>query len=261
MAEDIEVLERYLTTKHIPTSSLARLPYNVISNVPGKPIIYLTYSRRRKGLSLPINPGSSQREIIDHILNPHQSEIIKLCAKSRMLPESLNILNWRVNRYFASFHPCFPIVDKKTFLDLWSKDPERLSSTLVCDIYASALVFWHKSNILKSHIQPDQSFIWNQAVKALQDDFMAPSISTIHSALLDLAGRPILQISGNIANSGRTITLAHSLGLHRDVTKWKATEHEKIIRINLWWGCLIQDHWYSFYPCLENSSKLTRNQV
>ncbi|MAD87718.1 MAG: hypothetical protein CL912_32560 [Deltaproteobacteria bacterium] len=151
--------------------------------------------------------------------------------------------------YFEYVHPCFPIVDKKTFLELWKKDPERISSTLVCDIYASALIFWPKSEILRGHAQPDLGFVWNQAVKALQDDFMAPSISTIHSALLDLAGRPILQISGNIVNAGRTITLAHSLGLHRDATGWKATEHEKIVRINLWWGCLIQDHWYSLFTC------------
>ncbi|PVH76137.1 hypothetical protein DL98DRAFT_426190 [Cadophora sp. DSE1049] len=225
MAEDIEVLEKYLTAKPTGSNGGARLPYSVISDVPGKPIIYLTYSRRRKGLQLPVDPGNSQREIIDQILHPHQSEIIQL--------------------YFEHPHPCFPIVDKTTFLELWKKDPERISSTLVCDIYASTLIFWRKSEVLRSHAQPDLGFIWNQAVKALQDDFMAPSISTIHSALLDLAGRPILQISGNIVNAGRTITLAHSLGLHRDATGWKATEHEKIVRINLWWGCLIQDHWSS----------------
>ncbi|KAH7397563.1 fungal-specific transcription factor domain-containing protein [Cadophora sp. MPI-SDFR-AT-0126] len=225
MAEDIEVLEKYLTAKPKGISSDVRLPYSVISDVPGKPIIYLSYSRRRKGLQLPIDPGNSQREIIDQILHPHQSEVIQL--------------------YFKHLHPCFPIVDKRTFLELWTKDPERISSTLVCDVYASALIFWRKSEVLRSHPRPDLGFVWNQAVKALQDDFMAPSISTIHSTLLDLTGRPILQISGNIVNAGRTITLAHSLGLHRDATGWKATEHEKNVRTNLWWGCLIQDHWSS----------------
>jgi hypothetical protein len=135
-------------------------------------------------------------------------------------------------------------VDKKTFLDLWRREPERISSTLVCDIYASAILYWHKSDVLKHHHKPDPEFSWNLAVKALQDDFMAPSISTVHSALLDMGGRPTLQISGNIVNAGRTVTLAHSLGLHRDLVGWEATDHEKQVRINLWWGCLIQDHWY-----------------
>lgn len=80
MAEDIEVLEKYLTAKPAGVSSSARLPYSVISDVPGKPIIYLTYSRRRKGLQLPVDPGNSQREIIDQVLHPHQAEIINLCA-------------------------------------------------------------------------------------------------------------------------------------------------------------------------------------
>ncbi|KAH7346847.1 hypothetical protein BKA65DRAFT_585911 [Rhexocercosporidium sp. MPI-PUGE-AT-0058] len=190
MAGDIDVLEKYLTAKPTSTESSARLPYSVISDTPGKPIIYLSYPRRRKGLQFPVDPGSSQREVLDQILNLHQTDVIQL--------------------YFENLHPCFPIVDKKT-LELWKKDPGRISSTLVCDIYASALTFWHKSDILKAHAQPDQNFVWNQAVKALQDDFMAPSISTIHSALLDLTGRPILQISGNIVNAGRTITLAHGL--------------------------------------------------
>lgn len=151
------------------------------------------------------------------------------------------------HRYFENLHSCFPVVDKQTFLDLWYRGPERISSTLVCDIYASALLFWHKSDILKRHARPDQEFAWNQAVRALQDDFMAPSISTVHSALLDMVGRPILQISENIVNARRTVTLAHSLGLHRDQRGWKVTDHDKHIRIHLWWGCLILDHWYISY--------------
>ena len=82
MAEDIKVLEKYLTAKPTGASSGARLPYSVISDVPGKPIIYLTYSRRRKGLQLPVDPGNSQREIIDQVLHPHQAEIINLCDRS-----------------------------------------------------------------------------------------------------------------------------------------------------------------------------------
>ena len=80
-------------------------------------------------------------------------------------------------------------------------------------------------------------------MSALQEDFMAPSSSTVHAALLDLVGRPIHGVIGNIVNAGRTVTLAHSLGLNRDPTSWKATEHEKIVRIKLWWGVLIHDYW------------------
>ena len=129
------------------------------------------------------------------------------------------------------------------FCDMWHKDNDRISSTLVCDIYASAMIFWDKSDVLRQHPCPDAQFIWNQAVSALQEDFMAPAISTLHAALLDMMGRPVLSVTGNIVNAGRVVTLAHSLGLHRDPTLWKATAHEKSARIKLWWGVLIHDHW------------------
>lgn len=78
---------------------------------------------------------------------------------------------------------------------------------------------------------------------ALHEDFMAPSITTIHAALLDLSGRPVLQVMNNITTAGRIVTLAHSLGLHRNPTAWNATEEEKSLRIRLWWGVLIHDYW------------------
>jgi hypothetical protein len=104
---------------------------------------------------------------------------------------------------------------------------------------------WNRSDVLRHRPRPDPHFIWNQAVIALQDDFMAPTISTIHAAVLDLLGRPVIGVTGNIVNAGRIVTLAQSLGLHRDPSSWKATPHEKGVRINLWWGILIHDYWSS----------------
>jgi hypothetical protein len=128
---------------------------------------------------------------------------------------------------------------------MWHTDDDRISSSLICDLYASALLYWNKSAVLRYQPRPDLQFIWNQAVAALQDDFMAPTISTVHAALLDMIGRPVLQVTGNIVNAGRVVTLAHSLGLHRDPTLWKARTHEKNVRIRLWWGVLIHDSWSS----------------
>ena len=69
-------------------------------------------------------------------------------------------------------------------------------------------------------------------------------MSTVHAALLDMAGRPVIGVTGNITSPGRTYALATSLGLHRDSSSWKATRHEKNIRRRLWWGVVIHDHWY-----------------
>ena len=225
MAEDIAILEQYLTSNTTRSDSTSK-PYRTISTASGSsPVIYLTVPKRRKGLMAAVDPGRTQREIIEHILGPFAPDVRQL--------------------YFEYLHPCFPIMDEKTFSDLWSKDKARISSTLVCDLYAAAISFWDNSYTLHAHTRPDVHFIWNQAVAALQDDFLAPNVSTIHAALLDMAGRPVIQVTGNIVNAGRVVTLAQSLGLHRDPTLWNATEHEKNIRVRLWWGVLIHDYWSS----------------
>ena len=114
----------------------------------------------------------------------------------------------------------------------------------MCDIYALSIAYWRGSPRLEACPQPDLLFVWNQAVTALRDDFVAPSMTTLYAVLLDLTGRPVLHVAGNIVNVGRTVTLAHSLGLHRDPLAWKISDAEKNVRVRLWWGVLVHDTWY-----------------
>lgn len=225
MAEDITVLQQYLT----PTTSESRVPpklYSTISTGPGgRPVVYLTVPKTRRGLRNAIDPGRAQREIIENVLGSSAADVRAA--------------------YFDHLHPCFPVLDEATFIDMWRSNSDLISPTLVCDLYASALQVWNRSHVLRHLPRPDPHFIWNQAVIALQDDFMAPTISTVHAAVLDLLGRPVIGVTGNIVNAGRIVTLAQSLGLHRDPSSWKATSHEKSVRINLWWGILIHDYWSS----------------
>ncbi|GAB1731986.1 hypothetical protein NU195Hw_g239t1 [Hortaea werneckii] len=225
MAEDIEVVEHYLPPE-ANKDGAATQPYSLVPSVEGKPIIYLTVPRRRRGLRTDANPGSTQREILEQILGPLKEAVIRL--------------------FFEHVYPCFPVVDEATFLRDWEQDASKIPSALLCDIYASTLIFWENSPSLRLHTRPDMTFAWNQAVMALQEDFMAPSITTVQSALLDLMGRPVLSVTGNIVNAGRTVTLANSLGLNRDPTSWaSSSENEKNLRIRLWWSLVINDFWSS----------------
>ena len=112
-------------------------------------------------------------------------------------------------------------------------------------MYALALPYWTASETLKCRSRPDSAFAWNQAVAALRNDFTNPSITTVHAALLDLSGRPALEMRDNLLNVGRTVSLAHSLGLHRNPTQWRSPAAEKSLRIRLWWAILIHDYWSS----------------
>ncbi|KAF2855800.1 hypothetical protein T440DRAFT_414603 [Plenodomus tracheiphilus IPT5] len=224
MAEDITVLKQYLAP-HTNDRAPINKDYSHISNARGHPIVYLTVPRERKGFNSAVVPGKVQREIVEQILSPFVEDVKSL--------------------FFEHLHPCFPVLDELTFQEMWQKNKESISSTLLCDIYANALQFWSCSDKLRKYARPDVHFIWNQSVAALQDDFMAPTISTIHSALLDLIGRPVIQVNGNIVNTGRIVTLAQSLGLHRNPCSWTITSYEKSVRIRLWWGVLIHDYWSS----------------
>lgn len=224
MAEDITILEQYLTGQSSGARFIGRL-YNTIQTTSTNPVVYLRVPRVRKGLRPSLDPGRVQREIMEQVLSPHATDVRQL--------------------YFDFLHPCFPILDEETFSQLWLKDDGRISPTLICDIYAISAPFWEQSDVLRRQPRPDLHFLWNNAVTALKDDFMEPTISTLLAALLDMMGRPVGAVTGNIVNSGRVVTLAQSLGLHRDPTPWHSSKHEKNMRIRVWWGVFIHDSWSS----------------
>lgn len=50
-------------------------------------------------------------------------------------------------------------------------------------------------------------------------------------------------ITGDTVNCGRTVALAHSLGLNRDPSSWRISNEEKRMWVQIWWGVLIYDRW------------------
>lgn len=178
-----------------------------------------------KGLQATVDPGRPQREILEQILGEHKDEVLNL--------------------YFRKIHPCLPIVDKASFWRLWHQDRARISSPLLCQMYAVCIVFWRCSDALSSFSPPDMAFAWNTAVVALRDDLLAPCMTTVHACLLAITGRPTIGVTGNVAKAGSMITLAHSLALHRDPSAWRIPKAEKRIRTNVWWSVVIHDYWSS----------------
>lgn len=130
-----------------------------------------------------------------------------------------------------------------SFLERYRSGRQDLPPALVCEVYSSALIYWDCSDVLRGHPRPDKCFAWNQTVAALHEDFLAPSLSTVQAALLSLTGRPTSSIPGNTINCGRTVALAHSLGLNRNPRHWRITDEEKRLRVRLWWGVVVHDCW------------------
>lgn len=252
MAEDLKVLEQYLTSD-VADNATSSEPYvRVSSSSKDDSIVYLSLPRQRqsshlvvsidhvdvpwladmsslihagKGLQATVDPGRAQREIMEQILGEQKVEVLRL--------------------YFRKIHPCLPVIDEASFWSMWQGDRARISSPLLCQMYAVSLVFWHCSPALRDRGQPDMAFAWNMAVVALRDDLLAPCKTTVHASLLVITGRPTIGVTGNVVKAGSMITLAHSLALHRDPTSWQIPQAEKRIRINAWWGVIIHDYWSS----------------
>jgi hypothetical protein len=75
-AEDIHIIEEYMNSKRLPKEVKDR-SYNVVSNDPAKPILYLSVPSRRKGFRHSSeSPGSSQKEIMEQILGPLTAALI-----------------------------------------------------------------------------------------------------------------------------------------------------------------------------------------
>ncbi|KAK7550533.1 hypothetical protein IWX50DRAFT_240817 [Phyllosticta citricarpa] len=135
---------------------------------------------------------------------------------------------------FEHVHPCFPIVDEEAFCSR----PSRIPCSLYCQIYAIYLTFWNRSKILKHHPCLNSQYFWVSAIAALQEDFLAPHLATLYPALIDLSGRPLGAIQGNVVNSVRTVALARSMELNGNPHICRVSPSNIRQRIHLFWAML-----------------------
>ncbi|KAF2703162.1 C6 transcription factor-like protein [Pleomassaria siparia CBS 279.74] len=224
VAEDVDIIGRHIK-QHKPAGGEIDDPYQTLSHDARNPIVYLTVPRYRTGLRPEIGAGKEQLEILEQILGPFKQAVIDL--------------------FFNHAHHHFPVLDDETCSTLRNGPTDNMPKNVVCVVYAIGSPHWTRSDTLKMHAKPDAHYVWNKAISAVLEDFLSPSMATIAAAVLDQVGRPSVSIVGNMTLCGRTVSLAQTFGLHRDPSKWDITHDEKMVRIRLWWGVLITDHWAS----------------
>ena len=165
VAEDVQILGQYLTSQKRAPPSRTR-NYNLVSNAPGSPILYLSVPKRREGLrfwkSATNDFGTDSWVVQGWSFQPVRFPLLWNTAHPICGPI----------RYFDHLRPSFPILDEQTFPDLRQRHDETISSAFLREFCALALPLWNRSDQLRGHLCPDIRYTWNLAMAALNDDFI-----------------------------------------------------------------------------------------
>ncbi|EEP81810.1 predicted protein [Uncinocarpus reesii 1704] len=228
VADDSDMLESYLTTT--TTASGRRLigsfPGADVAARPARPVLFSVVPKRPYSVTSHTSRASEKCELIEKFIEPHARDLVDL--------------------FFAKANICFPILDELSFKNTYFNHREKISPALLCNLYASALVYHRDSPQLSLSRSLDIGFIWVQAYEALSSEvFLSPGTSTVISIILNVCGRPTTSMFCNGGMMGLAVAFANALGLNRDPSDWNISPLEKRIRIRLWWLVVVHDRWCS----------------
>jgi hypothetical protein len=145
-----------------------------------------------------------------------------------------------VNLYFRIMHRTFPILDKGVFLEKYVRSYREFSPPLLAAVYLVALDWkLFDRTLATAPSTPDAEYLENLAMRAMDDDFKRPKLSTLQAGLL------LLQRirSSHCTLPAQLLSLGQTLGIHIDCTDWKIPEWEKGLRRRLAWALYMQDKW------------------
>jgi hypothetical protein len=146
------------------------------------------------------------------------------------------------SRFFNKINPCIPLLNERVFTAACKNN--ELPSALLCNVYATSILFWQQSPDLRQKRHIPHQFVWLKASRAVLDHFgYSPGTESIIAACLNVAGRPVTSMAGNAIRLGSVVSLAFSLGLNRDPSKWEISSREGYMRVRIWWIVLILDWW------------------
>lgn len=155
--------------------------------------------------------------------------------------------------YFRFIDPYFPIFAKSELFCngmLNQHAIHALPLALTSVLYATALPFVQYDDLLSAtstHGHDHTARLYSIAWHALTQDAHTPRLSTVQAALLLLQRPPSSQYAGETAWKsalvGWTVSIANSLGLHRDASEWNIPVWELALRKRIWHAVVCMDKW------------------
>ncbi|KAI9150782.1 Fungal specific transcription factor [Paramyrothecium foliicola] len=146
-----------------------------------------------------------------------------------------------VNLYFKIIHPCFPILDKKTFMEKYARTHREFSAPCLAGVYMLASKWWHYDRELSSQKKTDVRALERIARASLQSVIHRPKLSTIQGGLLLLQYQ--WSDDGAWALSAQMVAVAQELGIDTNCAKWTIPAWEKGLRRRLGWAIYMMDKW------------------
>lgn len=115
IAEDVQLLEQYMATQARPRKSDDKRMYDTVSDNPKDPVIYLSVSRQREGLSSRERPGEKQKEILEQILGPNLDEVVNLYGVRRYLVTCAEYFSVIFATFILAFLSLMSIISNNCF--------------------------------------------------------------------------------------------------------------------------------------------------
>lgn len=161
-----------------------------------------------------------------------------------------------IGLFFRFVHPYFPIMSRSEYFSGGTVSPSVLQAlplSLLSAMYATALPFMLYDDLLATtlvHNPPPSHQLFRLSWLFTTQELHTPRLATLQACLLLLQRAPTNRYTTDtpwkISLVGWTVSLAQSLGLHRECGEWTTIPTwEMSLRKRLFWGVFIMDKWAS----------------
>ncbi|KAE8150771.1 fungal-specific transcription factor domain-containing protein [Aspergillus avenaceus] len=152
-----------------------------------------------------------------------------------------------MNLYWRIVHPCYPILDKRRFMERYSTSYREIEASVLGAVYLFALNWWAYDRELSNKPEPNATLLREKVIKAIQNSYHRPKLSSIEATLLLLQCKPEDSLNPDHTWSwgytGQALSIGEALGLHLDASSWHIPTWERELRKRLSWALYMQDKW------------------
>jgi hypothetical protein len=152
-----------------------------------------------------------------------------------------------IDLYFRIIHPSFPILHKGVFLEKYARSYREFSPALLAAVYLLTTNYWRCSPVLANRPKPDACRLYELAIESYDLTIYRPKLSSAQAGLLiaqyECFSSDIMACGSRGKLTAQLVSMAHTMGLHLDPSRWDLPAWEVSLRCRLAWAVYVQDKW------------------